>query len=162
MTEPGASKSVEFKPLKDLGSLPLNATSELKFYVDEYKGFKYGSIRTFVTGEGYTGPTKSGVTLNPAILAGVIEALETLPKTGASFKEEKELGRFPKKIGVALVLRITLFKDAPGLDLREWVEEEGYTGWSKKGVRVPYEELASTIQRLKQMQEIVGLPKAKP
>jgi hypothetical protein len=151
----------EFKPLKDLGSLKLTDTSELKFYVDEFKGFKYGSIRTFLSGEGYSGPTKSGVTMNPAILAGVIEALEKLPESGAG-ATERELARFPKKIGVALVVRVTLFKDQPGIDLREWVEEEGgYKGWSKKGVRIPYGERASTIQRLREMQAIVGLPKAK-
>lgn len=151
----------EFKPLKDLGSLPLTDTSELRFYVDEYKGYKYGSIRTFLKGEGYSGPTKSGVTMNPAILAGVIEAFEKLPQAAAGLKEQ-ELARFPKKMGVELVVRVTLFKDAPGVDLREWVEDESYKGWSKKGVRIPYGERASTLERLREMQKVVGLPKAKP
>lgn len=151
----------EFKPLKDLGSVVLTDTSELKFYVDEYKGFKYGSIRTFLKGEEYSGPTKSGITMNPAILADVIAALEKLPKDGAGAKE-RELGRYPKKMGTELVLRITLYKDAPGLDIREWVEDESYKGWSKKGVRIPYKELGSTIERLREMQKTVGLPKPRP
>ena len=41
----------EFKPVKEFGSFSLSDTSEIKFYVDEYKGYKYGSIRTFVKGE---------------------------------------------------------------------------------------------------------------
>ena len=162
MTEPGAPKSVEFKPLKDLGALPLNDTSELKFYVDEYKGFKYGSIRTFVTGPGYNGPTKAGVTLNPSVLAGVIAALEAAPKTGEGLAHEQELGRFPKKAGVALVLRAAVGKDAPAFELREFTEDGGFEpGWSKKGVRIPFAELESTVRRLKQMQEVVGLPKSR-
>jgi hypothetical protein len=156
MTEPR-----EFKPLKDLGSLVLTETSELKFYVDEYKGFKYGSIRTFLKGEGYSGPTKSGVTMNPAILQDVISALQKLPQDGAGLKES-ELGRYPKKPGVELVLRVTLYKEAPGIDLREWVEDETYKGWSKKGVRIPYKELGSTLERLREMQKVVGPPKPRP
>jgi len=69
----------EFKPLKELGAVALSETSELKFYVDEYKGHRYGSIRTFVTGGGdYTGPTKAGVTLNARVLEETIPALGIL------------------------------------------------------------------------------------
>lgn len=150
----------QFKPLKDLGSVALTETSELRFYVDEYKGFKYGSIRTFLKGEGYSGPTKSGVTMNPAVLAGVIEALGKLPGQPAA-PQDQELGRFPKKIGVELVVRVTIFKDTTGIDIREWLEDEAYKGWSKKGVRIPYAELASTLKRLGEMQQIIGPPRSK-
>lgn len=150
----------EFKPLKEFESIPLNETSELKFYVDEFKGFKYGSIRTFVKGEQYSGPTKSGVTFNPAVLAGVIGALEKLPAEPASLKDE-ELARLPKKMGVELVVRVTIFKDSTGIDIREWVAEAEYTGWSKKGVRIPYKDLKKTLALLREMQQVVGPPKAK-
>ena len=145
----------EFKPLKEFGSIPISETSELKFYVDEYKGYKYGSIRTFVKGETYSGPTKSGVTLNPGLLDGVIEALAKLPKEPTAV-EEKELARFPKKAGIELVVRITLFKDSTGVDLREWVEEPGYKGWSKKGVRIPYADLGKALDFLKDMKPLVA------
>lgn len=145
----------EFKPLKEIGAIPLSETSELKFYVDEYKGYKYGSIRTFVKGDAYSGPTKSGVTLNAAILEGVLEALSQLPPEPAAL-EDKELARFPKKAGVTLVVRITLFKDTTGIDLREWVEENEYKGWSKKGVRVPYKNLSETLAYLKEMKQLVA------
>ena len=145
----------EFKPLKDLGSLTLSDTSELKFYVDEYKGYKYGSIRTFVTGDAYSGPTKSGVTLNPTILEGVIAALAKLPKEPME-QAEKELARFPKKMGIELVVRITIFKDSTGVDLREWVDDQEYKGWSKKGVRIPYKDLPKALEFLKAMQPLVA------
>lgn len=140
----------EFKPLKDLGALPLTEESELKFYVDEYKGYKYGSIRTFVKRPNYSGPTKAGITLNLQTLDGVVETLSKLPPEPESL-EDKELARLPRKAGITLVIRVTIFKDTTGIDLREWVEEPTYTGWSKKGVRIPYGELAKTLALLKEM-----------
>lgn len=144
-----------FKPLKDVGTVTLSETSELKFYVDEYKGYKYGSIRTFIKGESYSGPTKSGVTLNASLLEGVIEALSKLPAEPAVL-QDTELARFPKKAGVELVLRVTIFKDTTGVDLREWVEENEYKGWSKKGVRIPYKELPAAVGYLKEMRPLVA------
>ena len=150
----------EFKPLNDLGALPLNESSELKFYVDEFKGFKYGSIRTFVKGDAYSGPTKSGVTFNPTVLAGVIETLAKLP-TEPQALSDQELARFPKKMGVELVVRVTIFKDATGIDIREWVSDQEYKGWSKKGVRIPYKGLPQTLKLLREMQQHVGAPRTK-
>lgn len=145
----------EFKPLKELGTISLSDTTQIKFYVDEYKGYKYGSIRTFIQGDSYTGPTKSGVTLNVALLDGIIPVLEKLPKEPEAL-EDKELARFPKKTGVELVLRITIFRDTTGVDLREWVEDASYKGWSKKGVRIPYKDLPQTVSCLKEMRRLVA------
>ena len=149
------AESREFKPVKEFGSLSLSETSELKFYVDEYKGHTYGSIRTFVKGEAYSGPTKSGVTLNAAALEGVTEALSKLPAEPEAL-EEKELARYPKKMGVELVARITIFKDSTGIDLREWVEDQSYKGWSKKGVRIPYKDLKTALGFLKEMRQFLA------
>ncbi len=144
-----------FKPLKEIGQLPLSDTSDLKFYVDEYKGYKYGSIRTFVKGESYSGPTKSGITFNPSILEGILDALGKLPSEPTDLGE-RELARFPKKMGSELVVRITIFKDATGVDLREWVEDVTYKGWSKKGVRIPYKDLPKARDFLKAMQPLIA------
>ncbi|MGH2930454.1 MAG: hypothetical protein ACRDL8_19785, partial [Solirubrobacteraceae bacterium] len=67
-----------------------------------------------------------------------------------------ELARWPKKMGVELVARITLYKDTAGVDLREWVEEAEYKGWSKKGVRIPYSELAKALAFLREMKSLVA------
>jgi len=145
----------QFKPLKELGDIPLGAGSVLKFYVDEFKGHKYGSIRTFVAGETYSGPTKSGVTMNARILDEAIPLLEKLPAApdGAA---DVELARWPKKMGVELVARITVFKETHGVDLREWVEEAEYKGWSKKGVRIPYKDLPKALAYLREMKSLVA------
>jgi hypothetical protein len=145
----------EFKPLKELGDISLGDKSILKFYVDEFKGHKYGSIRTFVAGETYSGPTKSGVTMNARILEEAIPVLAKLPPEPAT-TEDIELARWPKKIGVELVARITFFKDTVGVDLREWVDEAEYKGWSKKGVRIPYKELPKALEFLRQMKALVA------
>lgn len=146
----------EFKPLKELGAVALSETSELKFYVDEFKGHRYGSIRTFIRGEAYSGPTKAGVTLNARVLEETLPALEKLP--AAAPVEESELVRIPKKAGVELVVRVTLYQGLAGIDLREWLAEPEYTGWSKKGVRVPYKDLAAMIGYLRQMKSLVAKP----
>ncbi len=151
------AEAKEFKPLQELGAIALSETSELKFYVDEYKGHRYGSIRTFVKGDAYTGPTKAGVTLNARVLSETIPVLEQLPAEPAA-GEDKELLRVPKKTGVELVVRVTLYKDTVGIDLREWVDEPEYKGWSKKGVRVPYKGLAAMVGYLRKMQALVANP----
>ncbi len=147
----------EFKPLADLGEIPLGDRSSLRFYVDEYKGHRYGSIRTFLSGEGYNGPTKAGITLNARILDEAIAAIAALPPEPAE-AADRELARWPKKAGVELVARITLYKDTVGLDLREWVDEPEYKGWSKKGVRVPYKDLTKALGFLRQMKAAVAKP----
>ena len=144
-----------FAPLKEMGSLEVSADSEIKFYVDEYKGYKYASIRTFLKREGYNGPTKAGVTLNPVLLAGVIETLAKLPPEPQAL-EEQELARFPKKTGSEFVVRVTIFRDTTGVDLREWVDDGSYKGWSKKGVRLPYKELPKALGFLREMQQFLG------
>ncbi|MEK7384413.1 MAG: hypothetical protein AAB262_14150 [Elusimicrobiota bacterium] len=145
----------EFKPLKELGEIPLGEDGALKFYVDEYKGYKYASIRRFVTSETYSGPTKSGVTLNSRLLPLAIETLSKLPAQPA-VTEDQELARWPKKAGVELVARITIFKDTTGIDLREWVDEPEYKGPSKKGVRIPYQELPKALEFLRQMVPLIA------
>ncbi|MDX6768108.1 MAG: PC4/YdbC family ssDNA-binding protein [Elusimicrobiota bacterium] len=148
-------EKVEFKPLLDAGSLPLTETSDIRFYVDEFKGHKYASVRTFVKGDAYSGPTKSGVTLNARVLEEVLKVLEKLPAEPTAL-EDVELLRVPKKAGVELVVRITLFKDTTGVDLREWVDEPEYKGWSKKGVRLPYKDLAKALDFLRKMKAAVA------
>ena len=144
----------EFKPVKEFGAVPLSDESEIKFYVDQYKGYTYASVRTFLKRSGYSGPTKAGITMNANLLASVIDTLTKLPAE-PSATTDQELGRFPKKMGIEFVVRITLYKDTTGIDLREWVSDGTYTGWSKKGVRIPYQELPKALEFLRGMKEFL-------
>ena len=46
--------------------------------------------------------------------------------------------------------------DTVGVDLREWVDEAEYKGWSKKGVRIPYKELPNALGFLREMKALVA------
>ena len=145
----------EFKPLKECGNIALSEESEIKVYVDEYKGYKYASVRTFLKRKGYSGPTKAGVTMNPKLLDSVLPILEKLPKEPETIQDQ-ELARFPKKAGLEFVVRVTIYKDTTGVDLREWVNDGTYEGWSKKGVRIPYAELPKAVAYLKDARAFLG------
>ena len=148
----------EFKPLKEFGTLSLSEESEIKFFVDEYRGFLYASIRTFLKRPGYTGPTRAGVTLNPRLLDQVVETLEKLPPEPKA-PGDMEIARFPRRLGSEFVLRITIYKDTTGIDLREWVDDGNYKGWSKKGVRIPYPGLPKALTYLREMREFLNSKK---
>lgn len=150
MAEPRA-----FSPLQEFGEIPLGERSVLKFYVDAFKGRRYGSIRAFVSGETYSGPTKHGITLDARLIAAVAALLESLGPE-SSERADRELARWPKQPGVELVARVTLFKDTVGVDLREWVREDGYEGWSRKGARLPFKELPRAAALLRRMHAAVA------
>src|SRR5260221_275090 len=114
------AETATFKPVKEFGDIPLSEESEIKFYVDQYKGYTYASVRTFLKRGSYSGPTKAGITMNPTLLGSVLEVLSKLPNQ-LQAAEDKELARFPKKQGIEFVVRITLYKDTTGVDLREWI-----------------------------------------
>lgn len=148
------AESPQFNPKKEFGSIPISDESEIKFYVDEYRGYTYASMRTFLRRSTYTGPTKAGITMNAAMLDNVIKELSKLPPQ-PEVLQDKELARFPRKLGTELVLRITIYKDSTGVDVREWVNDGNYEGWSKKGVRIPYAEVGRAIGFLNQMLEFL-------
>ena len=149
------AEPVPFKPLKEFGVLALSEESEIRFYVDEWKGRRYASIRQFLKRKGYTGPTKAGVTMNAQLAEQILGALEKLPKEPDT-TEDKELARFPRRAGIELVVRITIYKSTTGIDLREWVDDTTYKGWSKKGVRLPYGELADSVAYLRGMRDFLA------
>jgi ABC-type Mn2+/Zn2+ transport system ATPase subunit len=51
-----------------------------------------------------------------------------------------EIGRIRKNETVEIVVQKTEFKGSLGIDIREYVTSERYTGWSKNGIRVPVEK----------------------
>src|SRR6056297_2237765 len=49
---------------------------------------------------------------------------------------EKDIGKIPKNDTTNIVIRIDDFADKRGLTIREFVESERYTGFTKAGVRI--------------------------
>ena len=56
---------------------------------------------------------------------------------------EQEFGRIRKSETTELVVRRTEFRGSAGIDIREYVTSERYTGWSKNGIRIPVEQWRS-------------------
>lgn len=146
-----------FNIIKEIGTIAVSPESEIRFSIDEFRAHRYASIRKFLKSEAYSGPTHSGITLNSAILEGVAGVLSKLPKEPQALSDQ-ELGRFAKRAGLQLVVRITIYRDSTGIDLREWQDDVAYKGWTKRGIRLPYEHLERITAFLEEMKK--ALPKS--
>lgn len=49
------------------------------------------------------------------------------------------MGRLRKNDTTEIVVQKTEFRGSVGIDIREYVTSERYTGWSKNGIRIPLE-----------------------
>jgi len=59
-----------------------------------------------------------------------------------------EIGRIRKNDTTEIVIQKTEYRGSVGIDIREYVTSDKYTGWSKNGVRIP-------VERWKEMKEIL-------
>lgn len=142
-----------FMILKEIGALVSDDHSEeVKFSIDTYRGYRYASIRKYLKSDSYSGATRAGITMTPEIVKGTSTVLEKLPDD-ASNLEDGELGKFAKRPGMSIIVRISSFKGARGLDLRQWQEDEVYTGWTKKGIRLPLNKMGEVKKYFKEMDE---------
>lgn len=144
-----------FKVIEEIGILPAGESSEIRFTFDEYRRHRYFSIRKYLKRRSYTGPTRSGITMGKEIAAGILGSLKQLPKDAPQV-EEKELGKFAKKPGLSVILRITTYQGLKGIDLREWQEDSAYKGWTKRGIRLAYKDLDKIIQYLTKMEHLAS------
>lgn len=135
-----------FASLAEIGVLPLDESSEIKFSIDAYRGYRYASVRKYLTSGGYMGATRIGITMTPEIVKAVAPLLAALPDQADQIKEV-EIGKFAKRPGLSVVVRVNSFQGTKGLDFREWQETQEYKGWTKKGIRLP-------IEKMKQMKEL--------
>lgn len=53
---------------------------------------------------------------------------------------DNEIGRIRKNEIAEIIVRKTEFKGSVGIDIREYVTSEKYTGWSKNGLRIPVDQ----------------------
>ncbi len=51
-----------------------------------------------------------------------------------------EVGRIRKNETTEIVVQKTEFRGSVGIDIREYVTSERYTGWSKNGIRISIEK----------------------
>ena len=142
-----------FMILHQIGSLHSDdGTEEVKFSIDAYRGYRYASIRKYLKSDTYVGATRAGITMTPEIIKKVTEVLEKVPDD-ASKMEDVELGKFAKRPGMSVVVRISSYKGSRGLDLRQWQEDEVYTGWTKKGLRLPLNKMGEIKKLFREMND---------
>jgi len=53
---------------------------------------------------------------------------------------DEEIGRIKKNDTTDVVIRKTEFRGSVGIDIREYITSERYTGWSKNGIRISEEQ----------------------
>jgi hypothetical protein len=51
-----------------------------------------------------------------------------------------EIGRISKNETTEIIVQKTDFRGSAGIDIREYVTSERYTGWSKNGIRIPVDK----------------------
>lgn len=62
---------------------------------------------------------------------------------------EGEVGRIKKTDSTSIIIRVSEFQGEKGVDVREYVETNKYTGYTKKGTRVP-------MDKWKEFKEVVN------
>lgn len=129
-----------FAVLCQIGVIPIDQNNEIRFSVDAYRGYRYGSIRKYLSSGGYVGATRIGITLTPEIVKAALPMVLALPDDPA-LVQEVQLGKFAKRPGLSVVIRVSTFQGSKGLDLRQWQEDDVYKGWTKKGIRLPIDKI---------------------
>ena len=127
-----------FTLLREIGIFSLNEQQEIHFSVEAYRGFRYVSIRKYIQEEGFTGPTKEGITLTPEIVRALTPRLLALPEDPAQLKLET-IGKFAKRPGICVVAGIIEFGNKRSLELRQWEQGRGYT---PKSILLPLDKWA--------------------
>jgi len=54
---------------------------------------------------------------------------------------DKEIGRIRKNSTTEIVVKVTEYKGSIGVDIREFVTSDRYTGWTKNGTRIPADQV---------------------
>ena len=135
-----------FMMLAQVGILPVEEGAEIKFSVDVYRGYRYASIRKYLTAGSYIGVTRAGITLTADMVKAIAPLLAALPDDPAQIKDAV-IGKFAKRPGLSVIVQVSTFKGSRGLDFRQWQEDAAYKGWTKKGIRLP-------LEKIKQIKEL--------
>jgi hypothetical protein len=67
-----------------------------------------------------------------------------------------EVGRIRKNDTTEIVVQKTEFRGSVGIDIREYVTSERYTGWSKNGIRIPVEKWKDFKEILNKVESAEG------
>jgi hypothetical protein len=68
-------------------------------------------------------------------------------------KFEKDIGKIPKREDTSVLIRIDEYGGKRGLTIREYVENEKYTGFTRSGTRIPATEFAKFKELINSIDE---------
>ena len=125
-----------FTLLRDIGVIPLQENEDIRFSIDAYRGYRYVSVRRYLTTDGFSGATRDGITMTPEIVRAAVPRLKALPDDIKQIPD-RIIGKFAKRPGICIVISVSTFRGERGLDLRQ-TEEDKFT---KKGIWIPLEKL---------------------
>ena len=86
-----------FAVLNHIGVLPVDQSSEIRFSIDAYRGYRYASIRKYLTSGDYIGATRAGITMTPEIVKAVAPLLAALPDDFRQWQEDEAYKGWTKK-----------------------------------------------------------------
>lgn len=66
---------------------------------------------------------------------------------------EKDIGSVPKSDAIKIMIRISDFEGNLGLTIREYVESDKYTGFTKSGTKIP----AKQFEKFKELINSINL-----
>ena len=141
-----------FAILREIGILPLEDNEEIRFTIDVYRGYRYVSIRRYVQTDGFSGPTRDGLTLTPGIIRMLEPKVAQLPDDPKEVAGGLQLGKFAKRPGICVVVAVGPFKGQPGLILRQWQED---CGWTKKGIWLPFKKIKEIKELFRKTKEVL-------
>lgn len=81
---------------------------------------------------------------------------------------EKDIGKIPKNDQTEIVVRVDDFGGRRGLTIREFVQSDRYTGFTKAGVRITaehfkkFKEMVNSIDEAEMMAEPEGAEESTP
>ncbi|MDD3625860.1 MAG: transcriptional coactivator p15/PC4 family protein [bacterium] len=143
--------------METIGTIKVSEGTEINFFIDQFKDVLYANIRKFASTEKYSGPTKQGIMLSHDNLKEIIKKIDDnidkFKKSDTSAKETLKLDD-QRYINIA----ITEFKEKKYFELREYLESEGYTGPTKKGITINTEHFEKVLEFLKKMDTFLANP----
>ncbi len=144
---------------QEIGYVELTATTRIIFSVGSWKGQARGGIRKFVTTDKYSGPTKSGMSLDGQTAAQLLGALRALQSTVPRNDQDQHVS-----VGKTRdwELRVSIIapdenNGLPSVDMREFVDTPRYAGPTKAGVRFSWDKLTHFTQLVEVLVQQLGV-----
>jgi hypothetical protein len=133
-----------------IGKINLSQTVEILFYIDEYGDRRFANIRKFIKSQTYAGPTRSGIKLSKQQLELICKTLGEISPASDNL-HEKDLVTVPVSERKFISVCLNCFKGQFGLDIRQYLKTENYTGPTKKGIRIPLDYLEEATRFCQKM-----------